>query len=168
MPKQAHKTYHLSLHLTGRHPEIVAQVGAFADWLGITFAEQLATLRVSTDTHAEFFGGDATEKSEDPVVEVAIPVADLHPDTVAELNAYAEAQGQPALEGADAEVVEPVTSSTRTLGRQDVFNALRALLTEKGNTAALGALAKVGASRFTEVKDDKLADLFDAIEEASK
>jgi hypothetical protein len=106
--------------------------------------------------------------------EVSIPVTDLHLDTVADLNAMAEAQGElplPEVEGAEvevtleepAEVIEPAPASTRELTRDDVFEALRALLTDYGNAAAKAALSTVGQAKFSDVPTDKLGDLFESI-----
>ncbi|MFN7883269.1 MAG: hypothetical protein ACK5PF_09685 [bacterium] len=121
--------------------------------------------------------GDYAEKVFYPeeVTEVAIAVSDIHPDSVAEMNAAAVAQGElplPEVEGAEvevtladpAEVIEPAPASTRELTRDDVFEALRALLTDYGNAAAKAALSTVGQVKFSDVPSDKLGDLFDAIQ----
>lgn len=71
---------------------------------------------------------------------------------------------EPAIEGADAELSEPVTSGTRELTRDEVFEALRALVVGKGNAAAVRALQFVGVNKFSDCPTDRLADLFDAIQ----
>lgn len=108
-------------------------------------------------------------------VEVSIPVVDLHPDTVAELNAVAAAQGElplPEVEGAEIQVTleepaEVITtySAPRELTRDDGFSALRGLIERKGNDAAKAALAKLGYVKFSDVPTERMGELLDAVDE---
>lgn len=80
----------------------------------------------------------------------AIPVTDLHPDTVADLDAMA----------AEA------STRTITIDKDTVYGALRELVKTKGAAAAANALKTVGAAKFTEVQEADYPALYEAIEAA--
>jgi hypothetical protein len=185
-------------HLEANHPDIYnlhveTRTTSFSeDGLGLAIGAPPPPPPPRDDTPADKPNAPApapakrTRKAKEPVVvsgtvtEVAIAVSDIHPDSVAEMNAAAVAQGElplPEVEGAEAEgaevevtlaepaeVIEPAPASTRELTRDDVFEALRALLTDYGNAAARAALSTVGQVKFSDVPSDKLGDLFDAIQ----
>lgn len=80
----------------------------------------------------------------------AIPVTDLHPDTVADLDAMAAEASTRAL----------------TIDKDTVYGALRELVKTKGAAAAATALKAVNAAKFTEVQEADYPALYDAIEAA--
>jgi len=194
------KHFQVNITIRCKSADVVALAGSFAKHVEANHADVVDSIEVNTHVYASKPYTTATTLSpaiepapvpESPVQdekpkrgrgrvkpeirEVSIPVADIHPDTVAELNAAAVAQGEPPLpevEGAEVEVTleepaEVITtySPPRELTRDDGFSALRGLIERKGNDAAKAALAKLGYVKFSDVPTERMGELLDAVDE---
>lgn len=195
------KHFQVNIAIRCTSADVVALAGSFAEHVEANHAGVVDSIEVNTHVYASKSYTTATTISpaiepapvpEPPVQdekpkrgrgrvkpeirEVSIPVADIDPASVAEMNAAAAAQGEmplPEVEGAEvevtletpAEVVEPTNAGTRELTRDDGFSALRALIDSHGNDAAKRALAKLGQVKFSDVPTDRMAELLAAVAE---
>lgn len=183
------KKFSVNLRILTTNPDVIALIGNVADAIEKSYEKDILDMEVHTSTTAQKeygYGstlGTPTPPAEPDPGEVEVPQAPEPPkaetprkrgrvkpevrEPAPEPSAPENMElppPEPAIEGADAEVVEPVTSSTRELTRDDVFEALRGLVVGKGNAAAVRALQVVGVSKFSDCPTDRLADLFDAIQ----
>lgn len=180
------KSYSATLELSATDPNVIAEVGAFADALEQKYGTALTHMSVCTTARgnnvvrigsfppirpADFAPqeppapepkakkGRVKPEIREPEVEVSIPVADLAPETVAELERMAE----------EAEAAEAKPELTaHELTRDDGFSALRSLIDSHGNDAAKRALAKLGHVKFSDVPTNRMAELLEAVAEQAK
>lgn len=185
------KTFHAALNLTTSEPNVIAEVGAFADMLEQKYGATFESMSVSTNAHGyrdegpvhigsyppryraettqepapapepKVKKGRVKPETREPEIEVSIPVADLAPETVAELERMAE-EAEAAEAAPEPELTAP------ELTRDDGFSALRALIDSHGNDAAKRALAKLGHVKFSDVPTDRMGDLLEAVAEQAK
>lgn len=178
------KQFSVTLRVNGRVADVVAEVGAFADYLEGKFGDGIANMTVDTTVHGWNDGREGSvgatlaaptftpspelspappppsrrtrkAKAPEPAPETpATPTTDEHPDL---------AEPQAELEGAEAEA-EATPAPQPELTRDDVFEALRRLVTTKGNDAAVAALASVGVKKFSDVPTTALPDLYAEIQ----
>jgi len=176
------KQYTVDLRITTSNPGVVATIGAVAEAVEKQYADDIQDMSVSTHAHVwkPEYGDTLTSIAEPPAPPPEPDPAkaesprkrgrvkpEATPPSAPEPTAPENMElplPEPAIEGADAELSEPVTSGTRELTRDDVFEALRALVVGKGNAAAVRALQSVGVAKFSDCPTDRLADLFDAIQ----
>lgn len=195
------KQFSISLRVNARVDDVVAEVGAFADYLVGKFGTGISDMTVDTTVQGwneapgivvgappptTFTPSPELSSAPPPpsrrtrkakgYVPPETPPADLpcavttdeHPD-------LAEAQAE--VEGADVEAEdfrrddsyddvkpEPKPDPQPELTRDDVFEALRRLVTTKGNDAAVAALASVGVKKFSDVPTTALPELYAAIQ----
>lgn len=183
------KRFNVDLRITTSNPDVVAFIGAVAEAVEKQYEGSIEDM--SVDTRAYAWKPDraddrtlgqglrdafvSTQPEAAPPPEPEPPKAEAprkrgrvkpevrEPEAAPPVNLELPLS-EPAIEGADAELSEPVTSSTRELTRDEVFEALRALVVGKGNAAAVRALQSVGVAKFSDCPSDRLADLFDAIQ----
>lgn len=186
------KQFSVTLRVNGRVADVVAEVGAFADYLEGKYGAGIANMTVDTTVHGWNDGREGSvgatlatptftpppEPAPPPPsrrTRKAKPPAFVHADEVADFNPDAEPQAE--VEGADVEAEdfrrddsyddvkpEPKPDPQPELTRDDVFEALRRLVTTKGNDAAVAALAGVGAKKFSDVPTPSLPALYAAIQ----
>lgn len=188
------KQFSVTLRVNGRVADVVAEVGAFADYLEGKFGAGISGMTVDTTVHGwnepqgivvgtrpapEFTPPPEPEptpakrtrkaKAPEPTAPETGPfspaeVAAAATTVLAAIpEAEAAAEPQAEIEGADVEA-EAAPAPQPELTRDDVFEALRRLVTTKGNDAAVAALASVGAKKFSDVPTPSLPALYAAIQ----
>lgn len=174
------KQFSVTLRVLGRVADVVAEVGAFADYIETKYGDGIADMTVETIVHGrnepqgivvgarpapEFTPPPEPDpapakrtrkaKATEPAPETpATPTTGEHPDL---------AEPQAEVEGAEAEA-EAAPAPAPELTRDDVFEALRRLVTTKGNDAAVAALAHVGVKKFSDVPTMALPELYAVIQ----
>ena len=193
------KQFSVTLRVNSRVADVVAEVGAFTDYIETKYGDGITDMTVDTTVHgwnepqgivvgarpepaftpsAELSPAPEPEqapakrtrkaKAPEPAPEAPAATTDEHPDL---------AEPQAEIEGADVEAEdfrrddsyddvkpEPKPKPAPEPARDDVFEALRRLVTTKGNDAAVAALAHVGVKKFSDVPTTALPDLYAEIQ----
>lgn len=194
------KQFSISLRVNARVADVVAEVGAFADYLEGKYGAGISGMTVDTTVQGwnpsvpDVFSttvpatptpppepdpapakrtrkAKAPEPAPAPAAETppAEPQAEIEgADVEAEVRGFGEMKnGEPLTEPVQfyGDKPDPQPELTRPeLTRDDVFEALRRLVTTKGNDAAVAALAHVGVKKFSDVPTTALPELYAVIQ----
>lgn len=95
-------------------------------------------------------------KKDEP--EVVEPAPEPAPEPKADAKA-ADAKAAPAIDEEDPLLDKPVKSKNRAYSRDDIHKALVSVRDAKGKEAVAAIMARVGAKIFSEVTEDKYAEV---------